>query len=563
MKRLFSLLIVFSLLLTFAIPVMAEEDPIAVTTSAELGTEITIYHTNDTHSRVVEDSYTGNIGFAKIAAIVKADEAAGKNVLLLDAGDSLHGLAIATLSKGESIVDIFNAVGVDAMVPGNHDFNYGQNRLVELAGMMDFSIVSANVIKADDTTLLEPYTIKEIDGIKVGIFGLTSPETTYKTNPTNVTGLTFEDPTTVAQAMVDELTPLVDVIICLGHIGNEGLYSSEAIVTAVDGIDVFVDGHSHSVYDGGLTVNDTLIVQTGDYDKNLGKVTLTYLDGVVTAVATLISNEDAADVVPDPDVLALIETIQAENEVITSVVVSSTSVELDGLRGNVRTGQTNLGNLIAESMLAETGADVAVTNGGGIRASIEVGDITKGDVITVLPFGNYVVTLNVTGADIKSILEVGISDYPEAKGAFPHIAGMSFTFDQTKAAGSRIVSLKIGGVDVVDTETYLLATNDFLAVGGDGYTALEDKAIVNEYSGLDEVVINYINANGTDAAKVDDRIVAIEPVVEAPDVTYTVVSGDVLWRIAKKYDTTWEILAEYNELVNAHLIFPGDVIMIP
>ncbi|MDA3845494.1 MAG: 5'-nucleotidase C-terminal domain-containing protein, partial [Vallitaleaceae bacterium] len=264
----------------------------------------------------------------------------------------------------------------------------------------------------------------------------------------------------------------------------------------------------------------------------------------------------------------LIAEIKAANEVITSEVVASTTVKLLGERGDVRTGQTNLGNLIATSILDATGADLAVTNGGGIRASIEVGDITLGEVITVLPFGNYVVTKEVSGADIKSILEVGISDYPDAKGAFPHVAGVSFTFDPNEPAGSRLVSVKIGGVDIVDTATYVLATNDFLAAGGDGYSALEAYPILGEYSALDEVLVDYINTDGITSAVVDSRITALainepEPELISESASYTVVAGDVLWRIARSFDTTWEILWEYNDLANPHLIYVGDIILIP
>jgi len=563
MKKLLSLVMVLTLLVSFGVPTFAAD-----------AVEITIFHLNDTHSRIEEDDYAGSMGLAKVSSIVNDARDAGDNVLLLDAGDALHGQTIATLSKGESIIDIMNLMGYDAMTAGNHDFNYGQDRLVELAGMADFPILGANVLKSDDTPLLDEYVIKEFDGVKVGIFGLSTPETLYKTHPDNVAGLTFADPTETAQTMVDTLEPLVDIIVCLGHIGNEGDYTAEGIVSAVDGIDVFVDAHSHTAYETGLKVNDTLIVQAGEYDKNLGKVSLSYENGIVTASASLITKDAAADIVPDEAVTALIDEIKTTNEVITSEVVASTDVELLGERGDVRTGQTNLGNLIAESILDATGADVALTNGGGIRASIDVGDITLGEVITVLPFGNYVVTKEVTGADIKFVLEVGLSKYPDASGAFPHIAGMTFTFDPNKAAGSRLVSVKIGGVEVVDTQTYVLATNDFSAAGGDDFTVLADYPILGEYSALDEVLVDYLNANGTDAAVVDGRITALPIVVPEPEAPatpeepatieqYVVVDGDVLWRIARSYGTTWQVLAEYNQLANPNLIYIGDIILIP
>ncbi|MDA3846146.1 MAG: bifunctional UDP-sugar hydrolase/5'-nucleotidase, partial [Vallitaleaceae bacterium] len=292
MKKLLSLVLVLTLLMSFAVPTFAAD-----------AVEITIFHLNDTHSRVEEGDYDG-MGLAKVATLVNESRDAGDNVLLLDAGDALHGQTIATISEGESIVDIMNLMGYDAMAAGNHDFNYGSDRLVELAGLTDFPILSANVMKADDTPLLEEYVIKEFDGVKVGIFGLSTPETTYKTHPDNVAGLTFEDPTVTARAMVDLLDPMVDIVVCLGHIGEEGDYTAEGIVNAVDGIDVFVDAHSHTVYESGLVVNDTLIVQAGEYDKNLGVVSLSYENGAVTASASLVTKEEAPDIVPDEAVSA-------------------------------------------------------------------------------------------------------------------------------------------------------------------------------------------------------------------------------------------------------------------
>ncbi|PKM57123.1 MAG: multifunctional 2',3'-cyclic-nucleotide 2'-phosphodiesterase/5'-nucleotidase/3'-nucleotidase [Firmicutes bacterium HGW-Firmicutes-3] len=571
MKRFLSIILTLSLLFSFAVPIYAA-DPV----------EITVFHVNDVHARVVE---SGNFGYAKIATLVNEARTAGDNVLLLDAGDSFHGQTFATISKGASIARLMNLMKFDALTVGNHDFNYGQARLLELDAETNFPLLGANVLKANNTLLLDDYVIKEFEGVKVAIFGLASPETTYKTHPKNVDGLTFEDPIVTAKRMVNLLTPMADIIICLGHIGNEGMYTSEAIASAVDGIDLFVDGHSHSIYGegSGMVVNNTLIVQTNDYAKNLGKVTLSYMDGTLTSSASILATADAANIVPNPEVLALIETVSAENAVITSVVVGTTTIDLQGERDFVRTGETNLGNLIAEAMLDISGADLAITNGGGIRASIATGDITQGDIISVLPFGNYVITKSVTGADIKSILEVGISDYPLAKGAFPHIAGMTIKFDSNLPVGSKLTEVMIGGVLLEDTKTYVLATNDFLGAGGDAYTALAKYPILGEFDALDEVLVAYMLENGTEKATVTGRIAAVDPVVVVPPVVvppvvvppvvtppvveapvvYIVKSGDVLWRIARTYGFTWQELSEFNQLKNPNLIYPGNKILIP
>ena len=473
--------------------------------------KITIIHTNDVHSRVSEGKYDG-MGYDKVATIVKTEEAMNPNVMVMDAGDAFHGQTISTLNEGESIVKIMNAVGYDIMTAGNHDFNYGQERLLELVEMADFPMVSANVFKTDYTSFLPAYEIMEYDGVKVAVFGLATPGTTFMTHPDNVIGLTFFDPIVIAKMMTAQLEDEADIIVCLSHLGVEGPYTSEKVAQYVDGIDVIVDGHSHTVMETGRLINDTLIVQTGEYTKNVGIVNIELKDGMLTKSAKLITKEEGMAMEADAEIVALVDEIKAENEVITSVVVGSTDIKLDGEREDVRTGETNLGNLITDAMLVETGADIAFTNGGGIRASIDIGDITKGDVITVLPFGNYVVTKDLTGAQIVAALENGLTDYPEAKGAFPHIAGMDVVFDPSMEAGSRVVSVEINGEPMDMEMKYSVATNDFLAAGGDAYEMFEGEAITGEYPGLDEVLIDYIQMNGTEGSPVEGRILTIEEV---------------------------------------------------
>lgn len=529
---------------------------------------ITIVHTNDTHARIKD-----NVGFAKIATKVKELRKNLPGLLVLDAGDTFHGQTIATINKGESIVDVMNAIGYDAMVPGNHDFNYGQDRLVELKGMAKFPILSANIVKADGTTLLEPYTIKEVNGVKIGIFGLSTPETSYKTHPDNVKGLTFKNPIETAKAMVAELKDKTDIIIALSHLGLDGSseFTSEMVAQQVSGIDIIVDGHSHTVLNEGKKVNDTLIVQTGEYDNNLGTVNFTYKDGKINIInAKLFNKDDLGSIAADAELLEVVKDVEEENKKVTEVVVGKTDVKLLGERDNVRTGETNLGNLITEAMLKVTGADIAFTNGGGIRASIDVGDITKGEVITVLPFGNYVVVKEVKGSDILAALELGVKDYPKASGGFPHIAGMTFKFDPAKASGSRVFEVKINGVLLDKNKTYKMATNDFTAAGGDNYTMFKLYPILGEYDALDVVLADYIQKYGTANIKVDGRVqataqtaVVTEPQPTGKVIEYIVKPGDVLWRIAQKYGLTYKQIGEYNKLKNFNLIHVGQKLLIP
>jgi 5'-nucleotidase len=560
-----------------------------ISMAADSIVNLTIVHTNDTHARI--ESGNNIMGFAKISTKVTELRATNPNLLLVDVGDTFHGQTIATLVKGESVVKVMNAMKYDVMVPGNHDFNYGQDRLLELRDMLDFPMISANITTEMGTHFLPGFIIKEIDGVKIGIFGLTTPETAYKTHPKNVEGLTFDNPIERAQVMVDLLKDNVDLVVCIGHIGEDAgsEFTSKKIIAAVDGIDVFIDGHSHTVKPEGEVIGDTLLVQTGAYDANLGIVDLTLTNGVVTAKkASHLTTAQATNIVADPAIIEVIAEISAANKLITEVNVGSTSVLLEGTREIVRAGESNLGNLITNAMLYETGAQIAITNGGGIRASIEPGEITVGDVITVLPFGNYIVTLDVLGSDIIKALENGVTDYPAAKGAFPHVAGITYTFDPAKPAMERITSVMFNGKELDPNMTYSVATNDFMAAGGDQYVSLGASAQTGEYAALDEALINYIKQVDTATVKVEGRVNLYDPTKVVPEVTpptetpaetpaetpevvtpptpvvtYTVVSGDVLWKIAQTYGVTWQQIAEVNKLANPNLIFPGDVFVIP
>lgn len=577
MKKFFVMLLVITMVMT-SLGFSFANDSEAV--------EITILHTNDMHSRV-EESDSG-IGYAKLATLVKEYREKAGNVLLLDAGDTFHGENIANLVEGISIAKIMNLVGYDAMTAGNHDFNYGQERLLELNEVTNFPVLGANVLKTDKTTLLQEYVVFEFEGVKVGIFGLCSPETSYKTHPKNVIGLTFEDPVTIAKAMVEKLKDEVDVIIALAHLGEEGEDTSIKVAEEVEGIDLIIDGHSHSEYQEGKLVNDVLIASTGEYSKNVGFVEIQVKDGtVIEKTAKLISKEETEAVEGDKEVLQAIEEIKNAQQEILAEVIGYTEVDLDGARENVRTRETNLGNLVVDAFLAETGADIAMTNGGGIRSSLEAGEITKDDVITILPFSNFMITKKMTGSMIKEALEFSVRLYPEQNGGFLHVAGLTFSFDPTKGQGERVFNVMVGGEPLDLEKEYIVATHDFLAAGGDGYEMFAGTETVNEFPVMNEVVMNYIKEKGVVSPVVEGRIAVVEvgekaveeieeivaetPVLEeikedsseeVEIVIYVVQPGDWLSKIAIKYNTTWQHLQEINEIKNPDLIFPGQQIKI-
>lgn len=560
-RKILALLLSLCMLLTMNLFAQAEEGAAQISAGNNAVT-ITIVHTNDTHARVKEGD---GMGFAKIAALIRQIKQENPNTLVLDAGDTFHGQTIATLNRGESIAVIMNTIGYDAMAPGNHDFNYGYERLAELDGITSFPILAANVKKADGANLLTPYIIKEIAGLKVGIFGLATPETTYKTHPDNVKGLAFTDPVKAAAEMTALLQDQTDIIVCLAHLGMDAASTDTSVKIAneVEGIDLIIDGHSHTVLEQGQAAGGTLIVSTGEYDKNLGIVQLTVTEDQITEKkASLISKDETAEIVPDEAVMKAIEAIEAEQDEILSEVVGKTEIALEGAREQVRKGETNLGNLITDAMVWLTGADCALTNGGGIRASIAAGNITKGNIIEVLPFGNYIVTKVVTGADIKAALEHGTSAYPELNGGFPHVSGITYVIDTSKPAGDHVVDIKVKGKPLDLNGSYILATNDFMAAGGDNYTMFADDAILNEYGGLDEAVIAFVKEKETISPKNEGRITVVDASAKEPKY-YIVKKGDWLRKIARMYNTTWKKLQELNQLKNPDLIYPNQKILLP
>lgn len=579
--------------------------------------ELIVVHTNDAHSRVRsvkdKDGNMTGVGYDRISQYVK-DLKKSKNVLFLDAGDTLHGQPIATISRGDSIVSLMNLMSYDAMVPGNHDFNYGYDRLKELEKKMNFPLIAANVTDESGNLVFSPYTVKKVNMMKVGIFGLATPETAYKTNPKNVEKIRFTDPVEAAEKAVADLKKQgCDVIICLAHLGlDEGDYTSDKVALGVKGIDLIVDGHSHTTLPEGRMAGSTLIVSRGEHDKAFGIATLEIEDREVQSKkARLIMAKDAKELDADPAVVEEISSITEEQKKILSEVIGKTSVELEGKREVVRAGESNLGQLVTDAMLDVTQADIALTNGGGIRASIKEGDITKGDILTTFPFGNYLIAKKVKGSAVLEALEHGVSTYPEHNGGFPHVAGMSFTLDPGKKAGERVSEVKVGDSDLEPEKEYILVTNDFMASGGDGYTMLKKAPIVNEYPALDEILIGYIQKSesvsgefsprihikGQSSAPAEDpasksspeasstnideaapaSIAAVvtaeetsalqEEVPAAPsqrEAAYHIVApGDMLWKIAAKHNTTWQRLAKINKIKNPNLIHPGQKIMLP
>ncbi|MHC1747881.1 MAG: bifunctional UDP-sugar hydrolase/5'-nucleotidase [Cellulosilyticaceae bacterium] len=479
---------------------------------------ITIFHTNDVHGNV-EDNGKDVIGFAKMATYVADYKKEHNNVIVLDGGDMFQGLPFANIEKGHSVVPLANQVGYDAMVPGNHEFDFGADNLLKIKDELKYDMLSANVYK-DGKTVFKPYVVKEVAGLKVGIFGITTPETVSTTHPNNIKGYVFKELIPVAQETVKTLreTEKVDLVIMVGHLGVEGDLTSISVAEKVEGIDVIVDGHSHTTLPEGKMVKDTLIVSATTALKNIGQVEINVQDGkVVDKTAKLLAYEDLKAVIPNEAITNKIKETKATQEKELNIVVGKTEKELVGEREVVRTGESNLGQLATAAMMDISDADIALTNGGGIRASIKAGDITKKDVVTVFPFGNTIMVKEMKGSDIVAALEHGVSKYPEANGGFPHTAGITYTLDGTKEPGNRVSDLKVAGEPIVLDKMYSVVTNDFTAAGGDGYVMFKDYPVKHEYNTLMDTLLAYVEKQETLKGEFTQTIKVIEGPIKVRD----------------------------------------------
>ena len=539
MKKLLSLLLALAMLFTLCVGVMADEP------AGELAGEIVILHTNDVHGAI--ESY------AKVAALKLEYEAKGAEVLLMDAGDYIQGEPYVSISQGLDAIRLMEYAYYDVATVGNHEFDYGFENLSELADIAEFPIIAANVMYNGKLAFDANKVFELASGVKIGVFGLTTPETATKAHPGKIKGVTFlagDDMNKAAQAQVDELTAAgCDYIICLGHLGidesSKG-YRSVDLLEAVTGIDVFIDGHSHSSLDevkalvgDDCKVGDTLLTSTGTKLATVGVVTISK-DGISLGSVDLAKYEKTDDVVEEAAQLVIDEVDAAYG-----AVFAKTEVELCGEKdpGN-RTQETNNGDLIADAILWYAKKDgglpvadenvVAITNGGGIRAAIAAGDITKKDVNTVLPFGNTVAYVTVKGSVLLEALEASTYCTPEAVGAFPQVAGINFTVDTNKvfdqgeqypgstyyapASINRVTIESINGKAFDPEATYVVVTNDFLAAGGDTYYAFSVSTSVDTGVPMDEALMSYITeeldgvVTAEQYGEPQGRITIIEPV---------------------------------------------------
>jgi 5'-nucleotidase/UDP-sugar diphosphatase len=410
-----------------------------------------------------------------------------------------------------------NAMQFDAMVLGNHEFDFGKAKLKKRMSESSFSILGANVEGLDQ---LKPFVIIKRGGVRTGFIGIVTEETPVATHPRNVSGIKFLTSADIVEKSVRELKNQADIIIVLSHIGHA---ADRVLAEKVKGIDVIVGGHSHTKILKPVRIGETLIVQAWEHGKALGVLDLTIREGKVVGYDGRLEEVRPQLGKGDQGILALVEKYERKVDTVLNARVGEAAIDMDG--ENVRRRETNLGNFITDIMRHASNADAALINGGTIRTSMKQGEVRIKDVYSVLPFDNYIVAITLTGKQIAEALEHGVSGVEQGEGRFPQVAGLTFTYSPSAPKGKRIREILIAGKPLDPDREYSVATNDFLAVGGDGYRSfaeavkssktfsvvggmLQGEKVVYSDSGrwLRDVVVEYIKGKGTIAPKREGRI---------------------------------------------------------
>jgi len=493
--------------------------------------EIVILHTNDFHGHPLKFyNYPAPDvgGLPAIATLVEETRAEHSNVLVLDAGDLNMGRPESNFFDAEPDIIGYNYIGYDALALGNHEFDKPLTVLEKQRELAEFPFISANVKNADGTLLAEPYIIKTLGDIRVGIFGLTTTETPTITSPDITGSLIFEDEVEAAKRMVAELKPKVDIIIALGHIGlyDDANLGSRKVISEVDGIDLFIDGHSSERMEEAVWVNDTPVVQAWEWGMYVGKAMLTVEKGEIAGFEwepIPVNLKDRSKDAEGNDVYTFIGKEYAEDPILLSMLTpyaEQVEEELKEVIGEstgffdnsqVRKTETALGNLVSDALLWRAElleADFAIQNGGGIRTDLPEGPITKRLIYEILPFDNSVVIVHMTGSEVQEMFNF-IPTIPRGKGGFPQVSeGVQFTVDFISGE-SRDIS--INGKPIDPNKTYKVATNSFMADGGDSYTMMTNGYSYDTSLFQRDALIDYIqHLGGTVTPEVEGRITVIE-----------------------------------------------------
>lgn len=563
-KKLLSLLLVIAMIFALAVPAFAEGE------TPSMAGKTVIVHSNDVHGAIA--------GYANMAALAAEYESQGAKVIVADAGDFSQGKVEVSSNKGLNAVKMMNAAGYDIATLGNHEFDYGYAQLKENLKEATFSTICCNILDENGKPAFEGSKVFDIDGLKVGFIGVNTPESQTKANPALIKGLTWlagADMVKAVQAEADKLkADGTDVIVVLSHLGVDSESKpnrSTDLWAGLKGVDFIIDGHSHTVMEKGD--NNEPIQSTGTGFDNIGVIVIDNATKKIEKNMLVKVTEDSAK---DEAVAKAAQDITDAINAEYGTVFAKSEVELNGdrsyntktdLYGN-RDGETNLGDLITDSMVwsvKKTGGVtvdekniVAVTNGGGIRAAIKAGDVTKKDVNTVLPFGNTIAVVYVTGAELLEALEASTYCSPDsAIGGFPQVSGINYTVDASKAydandttyPGStyygpktinRVTIDSINGQAFDAKATYAVITNNFLAAGGDTYYAFASaSAQFDTGIPLDEALMDYITTElkgtiGEQYKAPQGRVSYTEPFT---DVTAGVYHDAIMWAYKSKITT--------------------------
>ena len=516
MKKITSLCTALTLLLGMTLSM-----PLTAGAEGSTDFQIRIVHTNDIHARITENESGGIIGVERLGGIIDEYTDGADISLVADSGDMFHGQSIATLVQGESIARLMKECGYDAMTAGNHDWSYGKDRLKELVEISGAAMLCGNVVDENGDPFFEyDFIMQDVEKdektLTVGVFGLIDPVIYSSTAPSNVAGLTFTDPVEFANKAAKALKDKgCDVVIALSH-----TYDPAGLAAQVDGVDLWLCGHEHIGLDTTVTTPDgstAYVVENGYYLYQVGLIELDCaLDEngeliSLTFSSNAVGYEEAAEYEKNAEVTALLDEINAEQSVILNQTVGSSPAELDGVWEHLRTGETNLGRAVTAAYLKATGADVAFENAGGIRASVSEGDVTYGDIISVSPYGNYIVTKQVTGKQLKEILETSVDiqlqciaadesgDYdawPQSSGSYLQTGGMTVVYDPAQEYGSRVISVEVGESPLDEDRLYTVATNNYVAVSK-YYPQLAEAEEVGEFCACDEALIEFFRQDSS------------------------------------------------------------------